>query len=134
MTINNADFAGPNISMLLITVHVIPAPITPPKRTYLGDTFAKAEIESLPVTNQAPMQTAKAVSCTQPLETHIPVVFVTELSTGRIADSICAATDAQKRTLHSVANISRDEAEEGATYLTLMRQNLTVLKEALGTA
>ncbi len=62
---------------------------------------------------------------------NIPVVFTTELSTGRIADSICSATGAKKRTLHSVANVSRDEALAGATYLSLMRQNLEALEEAL---
>jgi zinc transport system substrate-binding protein len=62
----------------------------------------------------------------------IPVVFTTELSSGRIADSICTATGAQKMTLHSVANVSRDEAQRGATYLSLMRQNLTALEAALG--
>jgi zinc transport system substrate-binding protein len=62
----------------------------------------------------------------------IPVVFTTELSSGRIADSICTATGAKKMTLHSVANVSRDEAQRGATYLSLMRQNLTALEAALG--
>ncbi len=62
---------------------------------------------------------------------EIPVVFTVELSSGRIADSICSATGAQKRMLHSVSNVSRDEAEAGATYLSLMRQNLEALAEAL---
>ncbi len=63
---------------------------------------------------------------------NIPVVFCTELSSGRIADSICAETGAVKRSLHSCANVTKDEAAAGATYLSLMQQNLTVLREALG--
>ncbi len=65
-------------------------------------------------------------------ENGIPVVFCTELSSGRIADSICAETGAVKRSLHSCANVTKDEASAGETYLTLMRQNLAVLREALG--
>ena len=65
-------------------------------------------------------------------ENGIPVVFCTELSSGRIADSICAETGAVKRSLHSCANVTKDEASAGETYLSLMRQNLAVLREALG--
>ena len=45
ITIRSAAFAGPSVSILLITVHVIPAPITPPRSTYLGSTFDKFPIE-----------------------------------------------------------------------------------------
>lgn len=65
-------------------------------------------------------------------ENQIPVVFCTELSSGRIADSICAETQAVKRSLHSCANVTKDEAEAGETYLSLMRKNLSLLREALG--
>lgn len=61
----------------------------------------------------------------------LPVVFTIELSNGKIADAICDATHAQKRMLHSCHNLSAKEVEEGATYLSLMEQNLEVLKEAL---
>ena len=62
---------------------------------------------------------------------ELPVVFTIELSNGKIADAICDATHAQKRMLHSCHNLSAKEMEEGATYLSLMEQNLEVLKEAL---
>ncbi len=65
-------------------------------------------------------------------EQGIPVVFCTELSSGRIADSICAETGAVKRSLHSCANVTKDEAAAGETYLSLMQKNLSVLREALG--
>lgn len=67
-------------------------------------------------------------------EQGIPVVFCTELSSGRIADSICAETGAVKRSLHSCANVTKDEAAAGETYLSLMQKNLSVLREALGDA
>ena len=65
-------------------------------------------------------------------EKQIPVVLCTELSSGRIADRICAETQAVKRSFHSCANVTKDEAQSGETYLSLMRKNLAVLREALG--
>lgn len=77
ITIRSAAFAGPSCSILLITVHVIPAPIAPPSSIYFGSTFPSAITLSLPAISHATRQTAKAENCTQPLDTHIPVVFVT---------------------------------------------------------
>ncbi|MDR0403726.1 MAG: metal ABC transporter substrate-binding protein [Treponema sp.] len=62
---------------------------------------------------------------------EIPVVFHIEFSNGRIADTICEATGARKRILHSAHNISRDELAAGATYLDIMKRNAETLKEAL---
>lgn len=61
----------------------------------------------------------------------IPVVLIPELSAGRVADAICDSTGAAKRRFHSVANVSLDEWEAGESYLSLMSENLSVLKEAL---
>ena len=61
----------------------------------------------------------------------IPVVFHIEFSNEKIADSICETTGAETLLLHSCHNISKDEMEAGVTYLELMEQNLSNLKEAL---
>ncbi len=62
----------------------------------------------------------------------VPVVLYIEFSDQKIADTLCEATGAAKRQFHSCHNVTADELASGATYLSLMRQNLTVLKEALG--
>lgn len=62
----------------------------------------------------------------------VPIVFATELSTGRVADTICASTSAVRRTLHSLSNLSRSEFDAGESYLSLMTKNVAVLSEALG--
>ena len=64
-------------------------------------------------------------------EEQIPVVFHTELSNEKMTDSICEATGAKKLLLHSCHNVSKDDFENGATYLSLMEQNVAALKEAL---
>ena len=64
-------------------------------------------------------------------ETSIPVVFYTEFSNQKIADTICEETGAEKRLFHSCHNVTKTEMESGATYLSLMQQNAENLKEAL---
>lgn len=62
---------------------------------------------------------------------QLPVVFTIEFSNGRIADSIADATGAKKLILHSCHNVSAEEMADGATYLSLMEQNVENLREAL---
>ncbi len=63
---------------------------------------------------------------------NIPVIFKIELSNGNIAETISEATGAKVLTFFSCHNISRDDFESGKTYISLMQDNLTSLKEALG--
>lgn len=62
---------------------------------------------------------------------HIPVVFYIEMSNEKIADTLCEDTGAEKRLMHSCHNVSKQEMEAGASYLSLMTQNIEVLREAL---
>lgn len=61
----------------------------------------------------------------------IPVVFTIEFSSGKIADTICESTGAKKLMMHSCHNITQEQFDSGITYIELMRNNVTVLKEAL---
>lgn len=61
----------------------------------------------------------------------IPVVLYVEFSNQQLADTVCEATGAEKRLFHSCHNVTAEEFAAGATYLSLMEQNLAVLKEAL---
>lgn len=64
-------------------------------------------------------------------EDHIPVIFKIELSSGNIADAIAADTGAKVLTFYSCHNISRDDFENGITYMDFMKKNLESLREAL---
>jgi zinc transport system substrate-binding protein len=61
----------------------------------------------------------------------IPVVFHIELSTERIADSICEETGAKKLLLHAVHNITKRDFDRGMGYYDFMSQNVNTLREAL---
>lgn len=62
---------------------------------------------------------------------QLPVVLVLELSNGKIADTLCEETGAEKLLFHSCHNVTREEMAQGETYVSLMRRNLENLKVAL---
>lgn len=61
----------------------------------------------------------------------IPVIFYEELTEPKIARAVSLETGVKMLLLHSCHNISSDEMKRGETYLSLMRQNYSNLKEAL---
>jgi len=65
-------------------------------------------------------------------EEQIPVVFSIEFSNGNIARAICESTGAVQRTYHSCHNVTKEQMENGETYVSLMSGNLETIREALG--
>ena len=64
-------------------------------------------------------------------EEDIPIVYTIELSSRRVANAIAETTGAAVRTFHSCQSVTRQEFDGGATYLSLMWENVSVLKEGL---
>jgi zinc transport system substrate-binding protein len=62
---------------------------------------------------------------------NVPIVLYRELSDHKIADSIARETGATTGEFHSCHNISRDDFNAGATYISIMQRNADVLKVAL---
>lgn len=62
---------------------------------------------------------------------EIPVVYTIELSSRKVADAIAETTGAKVLTVHSCQTVSRTEFDGGATYLSLMEQNVEALREGL---
>ncbi|MCL1813182.1 MAG: metal ABC transporter substrate-binding protein [Treponema sp.] len=61
----------------------------------------------------------------------IPVVFHIELSNERMANTISEETGAKKLLLHSCHNITKRDFDAGLGYLTIQRNNIINLREAL---
>lgn len=61
----------------------------------------------------------------------IPVIYYAELEDPKIARAISAETGAKQLLFHSCHNVTKEELEEGVTYLSLMKQNAEHLKEGL---
>ena len=64
-------------------------------------------------------------------EEGIPVVYTIELSSRKVAQAIAETTGAKVLTFQSCQTVSRQDFDAGATYLSLMRQNVAALKEGL---
>lgn len=62
---------------------------------------------------------------------QLPVVYYLELSSHRVAEIIGEETGAAPMLLHSCHNVTRQEFEEGITYLQLMEQNVKNLRAGL---
>lgn len=61
----------------------------------------------------------------------IPVVLYTEMNEGKVAKTLADETGAKTRRIQTLHNISKQDFEKGETYVSLMRRNIEVLKEAL---
>ena len=59
---------------------------------------------------------------------QLPVVWYIEFSNHLVADSIAEAAGAGTAMFHTCHNVSRQEIEEGVTYLSLMARNLEALR------
>ena len=64
-------------------------------------------------------------------EEKIPVVLYIELSTGKTANAIANETGAKALQIQTLHNISKDDFNNGETYVSLMKRNIDVLKQAL---
>ena len=62
---------------------------------------------------------------------NISTVFYTEFSSQKTADMLVSETNAKKQLFHSCHNVTREEWEKGETYVSLMKNNLEALKNAL---
>ena len=64
-------------------------------------------------------------------EKNVSNVFYIEFSNHKVADSLAEATGTKTALFHTCHNVSAEEIEAGASYLSLMTQNLATLKEAM---
>ena len=62
---------------------------------------------------------------------RVPVVFYIELSNHKVADAIAEATGTRTAQFNTCHNISAKDFAAGESYLSLMRANVEVLREAL---
>lgn len=62
---------------------------------------------------------------------NIPVVFYIEMSNQQMANTVAEETGAKTMLFHTCHNVTKAEYESGATYLSLMQNNVAALKAAL---
>ena len=59
-------------------------------------------------------------------------IYDKEYTNGNIAQTISESTGTQMLVFNTVHNVSKEEIANGASYVSIMRQNLVNLKIALG--
>jgi zinc transport system substrate-binding protein len=72
-------------------------------------------------------------------ERKLPVVLKIELTSDKVAKAIAEAASTEQypvkvETFYTCHNVTKQQLEEGETYLSLMKHNLSVLREALETS
>ena len=64
-------------------------------------------------------------------EKNLPFVLVIDGSDGSVAQTVASQSGAKIMTLDSCQSVSEEEINEGKSYLSIMQENLEVLKEVL---
>jgi len=100
---------------------------------YFVDTYGLEYFAAFPgcSTDTEPSVQTVAFLINKIRDENIPVVFHIELSNERMADTVSQETGATKLLLHSAHNVTRDDFQNGETYLSLMARNVEALREAL---
>ena len=65
------------------------------------------------------------------VEDRIPAVYTIEMSTQAIARTVAEETGAQILTLHSMQTVTQKEYEDGASWVSIMRDNVEALRKGL---
>ena len=100
---------------------------------YLADEYSLKYYAAFPgcSTESDPSAATIAFLETKIKETDAKAVFYTEFSSQKVADTLCESTGVRKLMLHSCHNVGKSDFENGATYVSLMEQNIKNLSEAL---
>ena len=64
-------------------------------------------------------------------EQNIPVVLFIELNNGRVAETLANETNSKAMQIQTLHNVSLEDFNNGETWVSLMKRNLNVLREAL---
>jgi zinc transport system substrate-binding protein len=99
---------------------------------YLADRYGLSYISAYAVSADAEPTPGKLVKLINLMKSHsLQFIFTEELISPRTAKIIAEETGATILKLHGAHNLSREDMERGATYLSLMEQNLENLRKGL---
>jgi zinc transport system substrate-binding protein len=99
---------------------------------YLADCYQLKYISAFGVSAESEPTPGKLVDLVNTIRRHnLHYIFYEELLSPRIAQTVAAETGVKLLKLHGVHNLTRDELNGGASYLSLMEQNLANLRTGL---
>lgn len=92
--------------------------------TYQSAAGVTAELEATP---------QRLAQLVQQVRQHkVQAVFMEQLDSSRVADTLAAETGVAVRRLHGAHNVGKEERERGVTFIGLMEENLQQLQAGLG--
>jgi zinc transport system substrate-binding protein len=101
-----------------------------------GYLAARYGLQQLPITGMdpaaepSPQKLAELVGLVK--RKHITTVFFERLVSPKLAETVARETGAKTAVLDPIEGLTPDEAKHGASYVTVMQQNLQALRQALG--
>jgi len=99
---------------------------------YLADSYQLNYISAFGVSAESEPSPRKLVELVKAVRRHkLDYIFYEELLSPRIAQTIAAETGVQLLKLHGIHNLTKAELDGGASYLSLMEQNLANLGKGL---
>ena len=99
---------------------------------YLADRYGLQYVSAYAISADAEPRPRKLTAMIDQIRsTGTRYIFYEELISPRVAETISRETGATMLKLNGVHNLSRDELHRGATYLSLMEQNLANLRTGL---
>lgn len=99
---------------------------------YLCDAYGLTQVgvEGLtPDSEPTPRRMARIIDFVR--EHHVKVIFFEALTSSKSADTVAAETGIKTAVLNPLEGLSGEEIEAGSDYLSVMRENLKALSEAL---
>lgn len=100
---------------------------------YLAERYQLGYISAFGVSAESEPSPRKLVELVKRLREHkLAYVFYEELLSPRIAETLATETGVKLLKLHGIHNVTRTDLEGGASYLSLMEQNLASLGTGLG--
>ena len=100
---------------------------------YLADRYG---LRQIPITGISPEAEPSPGEISDAIErvrsSGATVVFTESLLSPRLAETVARETGAETETLNTLETLTEDERSDGEDYFSLMRENLSRLREALG--
>ena len=102
---------------------------------YLADRYGLEQIAVTGLTPEAEPSARDLERLVDEIREHdATTVFVETLVSPRLAETVAREADVETATLDPLEGLTEEDAEAGADYFSVMRENLRTLREALGCA
>ncbi|MCJ7841629.1 metal ABC transporter substrate-binding protein [Lederbergia sp. NSJ-179] len=92
-------------------------------------------LEQVPIAGLSPEQEPSAAKLSElkkfAKEHNVNVIFFEELASPKVAETLANEIGAKTEILHTLEGLSKEDQEKGLDYITVMEDNLNILREAL---